>query len=771
MRIRWHGMLGTQHSWSYVSQYLTRAMLKISDHDIFLKSTNSLEHFPDDLKHLLIPGYHASLTQGPADYWTKDGELIKVDPKQPLPETPDPNGGNYDLELAYTIFYQGPRRFFPQSKCKAVIWNFESSILPPGWRYYARAVDYILPSSQFSYDIFADNGIPKDQMLVVPHGVDTNMFNPDIPPFELKTKKKVKFLHNAIPHHRKLHERVIKGYLDTFTGNDDVCLVLKTKIKAPDRDKPFEVDIRAILEREFKGRKNPPEIEVINSYVPDIGALYTACDAVISMSATEGFNLTGIEALACGSLVIFPRHGGQLDYLNDNNSLLINTGEMPAPASMQYWVADPNAIVGNPDIEHFKELLWKVYKNPEQERNRVKEAAKETVEKFSWENAAQMILDLPIPEKSKRISKKRKVLYIIPYNMAGGGEVWVKEAIAQLDRSTYEPHVALISGANPALAKLFDLHEVDGFYVNKYDKSGITFEDLLSTGRDKALKCLLESENYSIVHFYNSFGVYSVIKEAWKQGFRCRVVETAHSELSWADSMTKVAAREPFVMAISAVSNTLGRKLLKSGNKNVVVLPQQIDWNRFMTTERSTTILENMNIPTNFVVGFVGRLSPEKNIPILLQCAKLLPDVSFVIVGDGPQKGVLQKMSEGLKNVFFLGHTTNVEDFYAAFDVLFLPSLVEGMPLVILEAMAVGTPVVASDVGAISEVVTDGVSGCLVWNASGVNLFVQAINKLRDQNFWNNCSNNCRVIAKAMYEKGKNLNINTFYNMLFNEVK
>jgi glycosyltransferase involved in cell wall biosynthesis len=1210
MKIRFHGMLGTQHSWSFTQQYLARAMVKIGGHDIFLKSTNNLKHFPNDLREFLIPGYHGSLTQGEVDYIKESGEQVKVSPHIPLPEIADKNFP-YDLELAYTIFYQSPRRFFQESRCRAVIWNFESSIIPDGWHLYHRAVDYFLPSSQYSYDIFANNGIPKDKMLVVPHGVDTNLFNPNIPPFKLKTEKKVKFLHNAIPHHRKLHERVIRAYLDTFTGNDDVCLVLKTKFLTPDKDKPFEIDVKKILEREYKKRKNPPEIEVVNTYIPNIGSLYTACDAVVSMSSCEGFcfipgtevdtmsgpkeienitagteiishtgkilkvtgtsnrkvneeiigikrqghyniiwgtknhpffivqtkndpkttevnlrnnilkpkwvelqnistkdyvvipkplfeyneissmkisdyvkdaditknkifykngfgrnknkisyktianmsgvsentvrailgnwyktknsasvnkvkkvanqlkwkkqqqimcnniieidenlakffglyisegcsdgrnyatllsshkkeflareiekeisdrfnasykekinNNTGIvvingkvltkflttlfgkdshsktipkmfwnsnvikyimwgifygdgslinntynfstvskklandifeillsknilsyishykennynqysisiarqfnkrfeewidpykylkktkstninkpyyssstiletddmflapiskiskrfysgmvhnlhvekdhsftvngtavhnclpllEALACESLVIAPRHGGQLDFLNNNNSLLVDTGEMIAPKSMQYWTFHENAVVGDPNEKHFAELLRKVYENPKKEKERVKESAKKTVKEFTWEAAAQMILDLPIPKKSKRFYPKKKVLYIVPYNMAGGGEVWIKEAIRRLDRNIYEPHVALISGVNLSLAKIFDLKPHKKNKDVLINESDITFEILEHQGRGKALKCLIESENYSIIHFYNSFGVYNILREAWRQGLRCRIVETVHSDFNWSDSMLKVSTRENLVLLIMAVSNNMAKKLLKSGNKNVVVTPQHIDWNRFQI-ERSKDILEEFNISKNFVVGFVGRLSPEKNIPTLLQCAKALPNISFVIVGEGPQKSPLQQMAGQMKNVFFIGQVDNVEKFYAAFDVLMLPSLVEGLPLVLLEAMATGTPVITSDVGAISEIVNDGVNGFLVWNPSAHQLFAQNILKLTDKSLWNQCSNNCKVVAKAAYEKSLQQDINYFYNMLFCEGK
>lgn len=750
MKIRVHGKVGELHSWSIVTHSIIRAMRKISNPEVFIKSTDNLDCFPDDLKELLLPGYHGYLAKSDADYVDEKGNIIRVKQNAPLPEIEDKNRP-YDLEFCYTIPYQYPRRFFPESKCRAIIWNQEASIMSPGWEYYVRAIDYLLPSSKFSYDIFAKNGVPKEKMIIVPHGVDLSIFNPNIPPFQLQTKKKVKFLHNAIPHHRKFHERVIKGFVETFTGDDDVCLVLKTKLKAPDEDKPFEVDIRKILTECMSKKKNPPEIEVINDkFIENIGSLYTACDVILSMSSTEGFGMPLLECLACEKLVIAPRYSGQLDFLNDDNSLLVDTKEMDAPSSHQYWGNMKGSKVGDPSIEHYKELLKHAYENLEKETERIRLSARETAKQFSWEKAAQIILDIPIPSTSKRLYNKRKVLYIIPYKMIGGAEIWVKQAIKKLDKTIYEPHVALISGTEEKFEK--ELKEL-----------GVIIEDLSNSGRDKALKCLIEAENYSVVHFYNSFGVYKALEEAWKQGFRCRIIETVHSDLSWNDSMNKVSKRGEHVAAINAVSNEMGRKLLKNGNNNTVVLPQMIDWDRF-NVERSKEILEELNIKTDFVIGFVGRLSPEKNVPLILECAKQI-DASFVIVGDGPQRKVLEQLSGD--NVYFVGERDDVEKFYGAFDLLLLPSLMEGVPLVILEALTAGTPVVASDVGAIKEIVFDGITGSLIWNPKNVALFVREINRFKNKLFWKKCSINCKTISLAFKERSNTYDINYFYSLLF----
>lgn len=751
MKIRWHGMAGTQMSWSIVTQYLAREMFR-DGHQVFIKSTNGLEHFPEDLKPLLLPGYHNNFSKGPkAEYLDNDGNIIFVDQKNPLPEINDKNIP-YDLELAYTVFLQAPRRFMIQSRARALIWNFESSILPPGWDEYHRALDYILPSSQYSYDIFAKNGIPKDKMLVVPHGVDTSLFNPDIIPYKLKTTKKVKFLHNAIPHHRKFHERVIKGYLDAFDGNDDVCLVLKTKFLTPAKDKPFEVDMKSVLEKYFKGRKNPPEIEIINSYIPNIGSLYTASHAVVSMSSAEGFCIPLLEALACDSVVIAPRHGGQLDFLNDSNSLLVDTGEMKAPISQQYWAYNKDAVVGDPDTRHFSELLRRVYESPEKEKSRVRESARETVSKFTWKSASKMILDLPIPTKSKRISTKQKVLYIIPYNILGGGEIWIRDNIVKLDKNLFEPHVACLNITT----------ELKQMFINA---GAVRVENLTSTSQLLKLKCLLESEIYSIVHFYNSFGVYNVLKNTWNDGWRCCIVETVHSDLSWPDSMTKVATRDGMVSMLTTVSRQMATKLSKLGNKNVAYLPPAIDWKRFKL-EKNKSIFDELNIPNKFTVGFVGRLSPEKNIPAILQCARLLPDISFVIVGNGPQETALKQFSKNLENVHYVGRRNDIEKFYAAFDVLILSSNMEGMPLVILEAMASGTPIVANNVGAVSEVVKDGFNGFVVKNGD----YVSAIKKIQEDDMWKRCSAGGKITIENFEKQSNQFDINVLYKLLFNSV-
>ena len=117
------------------------------------------------------------------------------------------------------------------------------------------------------------------------------------------------------------------------------------------------------------------------------------------------------------------------------------------------------------------------------------------------------------------------------------------------------------------------------------------------------------------------------------------------------------------------------------------------------------------------IVLTAARLAPQKGLESLLGAAAMLPDAIFIIAGDGPDRAALAAQAEaaGLADrVRFLGSRRDIPDLLAACDVFVLPSLIEGLPLSVLEAMAAARPVVATRVPGTDEAVVDGETGLLV---------------------------------------------------------
>lgn len=121
------------------------------------------------------------------------------------------------------------------------------------------------------------------------------------------------------------------------------------------------------------------------------------------------------------------------------------------------------------------------------------------------------------------------------------------------------------------------------------------------------------------------------------------------------------------------------------------------------------------------LVGVVARLAPVKGHNILIEAAELVirqnPSVRFLIVGDGPNKNeicnaIIQKNLE--KYIMMTGFVPDVDSILSILDLYVLPSFSEGFPLCVLESLVFGIPVIATNVGGISEVIKSGVNGFLI---------------------------------------------------------
>jgi glycosyltransferase involved in cell wall biosynthesis len=188
-----------------------------------------------------------------------------------------------------------------------------------------------------------------------------------------------------------------------------------------------------------------------------------------------------------------------------------------------------------------------------------------------------------------------------------------------------------------------------------------------------------------------------------------------------------VARRANRVIAISRAveEDTLARRL--AAPSCIDVIPYGIDPKPFRgrNPHHRTELRHGWGFaPDDFVVGTIARLAPQKGLDVLLESFALAASRSkrrlkLAVVGEGPLRQALlvQARALGLDgSVLWLGRQppAEVPPILAAFDLFALPSRYEGLGLVLLEALAAGTPIVASRVGPIPEIIRDGATGTLV---------------------------------------------------------
>ena len=155
--------------------------------------------------------------------------------------------------------------------------------------------------------------------------------------------------------------------------------------------------------------------------------------------------------------------------------------------------------------------------------------------------------------------------------------------------------------------------------------------------------------------------------------------------------------------------------------ERIVVIPNGVDCTEDEAADRKQ-ILAELGVPAGSrIVGSVGRLARQKRVGDLVWAMQLLRQITdrvyFLVIGDGPERDRAERLARhmGCDHLMrFLGHRSDASRFFRCMDVFWLGSNFEGMSNSIMEAMAAGVPVVATNIAANRELVTDGETGYLV---------------------------------------------------------
>jgi glycosyltransferase involved in cell wall biosynthesis len=237
------------------------------------------------------------------------------------------------------------------------------------------------------------SGIPAERIQVIPLGVDAARYRPEGRQLALRTKKRFKFLAvgGIIP--RKGMELLVSAYLDTFTPDDDVCLVIKgLSSRWAYSDNPSQSDFALLPE--LARKEGRAEIEFLGETMSenDMPALYRACDALVAPFRGEGFCLPIVEAMATGLPVIVTETGPALDICDETLACLVPASPREVskaitglePGALGFWWAEPDAVALGSCMREVSSNQALAQRLGRSGRNRV-------LESFTWEHTANAV--------------------------------------------------------------------------------------------------------------------------------------------------------------------------------------------------------------------------------------------------------------------------------------------------------------------------------------------------------------------------------------------
>jgi len=271
---------------------------------------------------------------------------------------------------------------------------FETNSVPPVWSAYCNQMDEIWVPTPFNVETFTRGGVDKKKLKIVPHGVDSETFKPNLPSLNLK-RNKFAFIAVGQFMFRKGLGELLTAYITEFGKDDDVTLILKTYLRSEQHyDKMIVENLirEAVLNIKTT---NFPDIQLVHKKLTDteMAHLYNSADCFVLPSKGEAWCLPISEAMACGIPAITTNWGGQTHYVNNKNGYLIDVIELekvPMRTASTFCLDYYNQEIAVPSIAHLRELMRNAYENPDEIKIKGKQARKDMVEKWSWENAAKI---------------------------------------------------------------------------------------------------------------------------------------------------------------------------------------------------------------------------------------------------------------------------------------------------------------------------------------------------------------------------------------------
>ncbi len=323
-----------------------------------------------------------------------------------------------------------------------------------------------------------------------------------------------------------------------------------------------------------------------------------------------------------------------------------------------------------------------------------------------------------------------KIFYTITFLHFGAGRALLDLAKEAIIRG----HKAVI-----AATEKYDQYESQIPLIHEAEDWGIPVvlvEDLFTRDFDriylsaKKMRELFQNERFDIIHSHAAVpGFAAMLSSKIAYGHFLPHLSTVHAwgpqKSSWMKLQDVLLLNN--VNAVHAVSYDVADFLIKEGVKKELIhsIYNGCDFSRIdriINDKEAVTIENTIDKNKDFCIGTVADMSERKGIKYLIEAVASLPlelinRLQVILVGDGPERQSLQQKTKelGLKDVIkFIGYSTNPFNYMTKFDLFVLPSLSEGLPVTLVEAMYLKIPVLTTDAQGNREIVRNGINGMMV---------------------------------------------------------
>ena len=334
-------------------------------------------------------------------------------------------------------------------------------------------------------------------------------------------------------------------------------------------------------------------------------------------------------------------------------------------------------------------------------------------------------------------NNKKKVLIAVPWLTFGGAETVIYNFGNEVKNDFDLTYVTGLKSENEWEYKFKEITSSIYHLPNLFDNDKTLYLEFISN--------YILTRDVKILHIIHTDFMFDMLPEIKSRHPNLKIIVSMFNSRvdHFRQSIDKSDYIDEFITDNKIVAKDYA-KLLPNG-RTVNVIPNGIENNKIFNPELYDRDKERKILGIDrddLAIFFIGRLSEEKNPDVFIEVAerilkyKKIKNVKFFIIGDGVLRAQIEKLLDvvGNENIKFLGYHTDIPRYLSAADVFVLPSSIEGFPLSVLEAMAMKVAVVASDVGAVSQIIQSGNNG-LVVAAASVNEITDAIVRLKKNDY------------------------------------